>query len=638
MKNISQSQERLEIVSAECNPRNFRANLLALGAEISATLLKAGTLSQILTICTETIADYLDSANVCIWTLNQKENLLKLEAFAGCNIYNNNLPNWIDYNPEKIELIKQQLIPINCRNSLFSSRCYTLIVEEHIIGMMVIFGCLNFTEEDDILLGWIANNIALGMEGILCREHWVNRQETLLLHLARQLRKPLELNIILETVVEEIRNLLDIDKCHFLWCFNSGFNPRFTITHEAQEPKMPSLLGDFSAETVNTLLTQISNLEVIRIDNLAKNSVGDSELKTILNKLGINSILLLPFKSHSGQLGAIVCSHCNGYHAWRDSEVEFVKAVCDQVAIAIDQSEFYAQTRANALAAQTQAQHLSTALYKLQQTQAQLVQQEKMSSLGQLVAGVAHEINNPVNFINGNLIHANDYIQDLLNLLQLYQKHYPNPVLEIQQEIQEIDLEFLADDLPKLLSSMGMGAERIRQIVLSLRNFSRHDESEKKPVDIHEGIDNTLLILHTRLKANGHNPGIEVVKEYGKLPLVDCYAGQLNQVFMNIIGNAIDALDDKSAPRIIKISTELISASEKSNSVLIRISDNGSGINEDAKMRLFDPFFTTKPVGKGTGLGLSISYQIIVEKHHGTLKCISEIGKGSEFVIQIPVK
>ncbi|MFB2924009.1 PAS domain-containing sensor histidine kinase [Aerosakkonema funiforme] len=309
------------------------------------------------------------------------------------------------------------------------------------------------------------------------------------------------------------------------------------------------------------------------------------------------------------------------------------------------------------------ASELQAALLELQRTQTQLIQNEKMSSLGQMVAGVAHEINNPVSFIYGNLIPASDYLQDLLELIELYQKHYPEPVPAIQQLAAAIDLDFLTGDLPKMLGSMKVGAERIREIVLSLRNFSRLDEAEMKPVDLHEGLDNTLLILQHRLhsqtvtweKNSGHS-GIEVIKEYGKLPLVECYAGQINQVFMNIIGNAIDSLESRfaidaleeaeeqrdkgvqmskfSPAPCIRIRTYVSSDTCRA---VIRISDNGPGIAEDVKMRLFDPFFTTKPVGKGTGLGLAIAYQIVVEKHGGFLKCISTPGSGAEFCIEIPI-
>jgi signal transduction histidine kinase len=287
---------------------------------------------------------------------------------------------------------------------------------------------------------------------------------------------------------------------------------------------------------------------------------------------------------------------------------------------------------------------LKNALEELQRTQSQVIQSEKMSSLGQLVAGVAHEINNPVNFIHGNLTHVQEYTQDLLALVQLYQQYDPNPAVEIQTVAEDIDLEFLQSDLPKMLSSMKVGTERIRQIVLSLRNFSRVDEAEFKNVDIHEGIDSTLMILQHRLKAKPEQPEIEVIKNYGNVPLVECYAGQMNQVFMNILVNAIDALEENNTkrsyqeieenPSRIKIRTSVIN----SKWLEVAIADNGVGIPKEFQQRIFDPFFTTKPVGKGTGMGMSISYQIITKKHGGKLDCFSTPGVGTEFIIQIPLQ
>ncbi|MEO9123083.1 MAG: AAA family ATPase [Microcoleus sp.] len=295
-------------------------------------------------------------------------------------------------------------------------------------------------------------------------------------------------------------------------------------------------------------------------------------------------------------------------------------------------------------------QHLSATLEQLQRTQTQLIQTEKMSGLGQLVAGVAHEINNPVNFIYGNLIHTAEYTGNLLDLVELYQQTYPATNRQIEEKVTEIDLDFLIEDLPKILSSMKVGADRIRQIVLSLRNFSRLDEAEMKPVDIHEGIDSTLMILQNRLKAKPDCPAIEVIKEYGDLPRVECYASQLNQVFMNILANALDALNNYNAqrsakdalnnPSCITIRTKLLTNNTQpshSKRVVIQIQDNGSGMTQEVRQQLFDPFFTTKPIGQGTGLGLSISYQIVVAKHGGSLECFSEPGRGAEFWIEIPV-
>jgi len=284
---------------------------------------------------------------------------------------------------------------------------------------------------------------------------------------------------------------------------------------------------------------------------------------------------------------------------------------------------------------------LTKTLNDLKSTQVQLVQNEKMSSLGQLVAGIAHEINNPVNFIHGNLHHLKDYTQNLLDFVQLYQKHYPNPVPEIQAKAEEIEPEFLQEDLTKIVDSMQIGTDRIRDIVVSLRNFSRTDESGFQAVDIHEGIESTLLILQHRLKPSPDYPAIQIIKNYGKLPVVECYPSQLNQVFMNIFSNAIDALEESSQKYSYIDERQPILEIETSTSngwVKIRIADNGRGFDQAIAAQLFEPFFTTKPIGKGTGLGLSISRQIVVEKHHGKIECHSTIGKGTEFIIEIPLQ
>jgi signal transduction histidine kinase len=275
-------------------------------------------------------------------------------------------------------------------------------------------------------------------------------------------------------------------------------------------------------------------------------------------------------------------------------------------------------------------QELKITLKELQETQGQLIQTEKMSSLGQMVAGIAHEINNPVNFIYGNIECADGYINDLLHLVNLYQQQYPDPDFIIADTIEEIDLNFISKDLVNLLASMKMGAQRIREIVLSLRNFSRLDEADMKDVDIHEGIDNTLLILNYRLKL-----GVEVIKEYGKLPLIECYPAQLNQVFMNIISNAIDALLEHSNQ--INKQITILTTRLDNNHIKVQIHDNGPGIPPEIIKRLFDPFFTTKPVGKGTGLGLSICYKII-EKHQGKIEVLSELSQGTDFIIILPIK
>ena len=307
-------------------------------------------------------------------------------------------------------------------------------------------------------------------------------------------------------------------------------------------------------------------------------------------------------------------------HPLSDSTKDELALIATEISLGLKRQQAEASLR------RSEAQ-LRETLHELQRTP-QLIQSEKMSSLGKMVAGVAHEINNPISFIYSNVDHAKEYLQDLLHLIKIYQQEYPHPTKRVEDTVAEIDLEFIVEDLEKLLLSMKSGAERIRNIVLSLRNFSRLDESSMKPVDLHSGIESTLLIVQHRLHS------IEVIKEYGKLPQVTCYASELNQVFLHILNNAIDALlmIKTTSPQII-IRTDVT----KSERVKIAIADNGPGMSAEVRSRIFDPFFTTKPVGSGTGLGLAVSYQIVVEKHGGSLTCISSPGQGTEFIIEIPI-
>ncbi|BBD60384.1 two-component sensor histidine kinase [Nostoc sp. HK-01] len=349
-----------------------------------------------------------------------------------------------------------------------------------------------------------------------------------------------------------------------------------------------------------------------------------------------NSLICVPLNVEERVVGAIIIGSETAIN-YTNRDLKLLSILAMQAGVAIEKALLYEQSCEAAKIAQIQAQQLQTTLHELQQTQAQLIQSEKMSSLGQLVAGIAHEINNPVNFISGNISHAQQYVDDLLRLVHIYQDNCEY-IPEIHDLTEEIDLDFLSKDLPKLIGSMSLGIKRVREIVVSLRNFSRTEQAQMTVADIHEGIDSTLLILNNRLKTSCGKLGIEVIKNYDVLPLVECYPSQLNQVFMNIIANAIDALDGQEKEGIITISTSLENGKILTNSpyIVVRIQDNGSGMSQDVRDRLFEPFFTTKPIGKGTGLGMPICRKII-EKHNGKIECFSEPGQGTTFCIQIPI-
>ncbi|HLP89459.1 MAG TPA: GAF domain-containing protein [Nostocaceae cyanobacterium] len=464
------------------------------------------------------------------------------------------------------------------------------------------------------------------------RERKAAEREKTLAATVEKIRQSLDINTIFATSTEEVRRLLEVDRVTIY-----RFHPDWS--------------GEFVAESLANGLTPIKKLATVIADDYLQTTKGGEyahgEILIIKDIYFINqaqthtaliepvqarAYLIVPIFQGDKLWGLLAAYQQTEPRDWQEEEIDLLVQIGSQLGVGLQQAELLAKTR-------RQKEEIVQTLKELQQTQSQLIQSEKMAGLGQLVAGLAHEINNPVSFIYGNIPYVTEHTEDLLNLVRIYQQNYPQPSLELQNKLASVDLEFISEDLPKLLNSMMIGADRIRQLILSLRTFSRLDEAEMKPVDLHEGIESTLLILQHRLHPETNHLHIEVIKEYGQIPPVVCYAAQMNQVFMNLLTNAIDAIEkalvqgqEIEQPKIwirTKITEEKF--------IQICIADNGCGIPEEMESRIFEPFFTTKQPGQGTGLGLSVSYQIVVEKHEGKINCYSEYGKGCEFCIEIPM-
>ncbi|MEH2055479.1 MAG: GAF domain-containing protein [Nostoc sp.] len=465
------------------------------------------------------------------------------------------------------------------------------------------------------------------------RERKAAQREKALAATVEKIRQSLDIDTIFATSTEEVRRLLEVDRVT-IYRFGLDWSGEFVAESLAQgwrpvKEIVPIVADDYLQETQGGNFANGKNL-VIKDIYSANYSMCHIAL---LELMEARAYMIVPIFQGDKLWGLLAAYQNIKPRDWQEDEVDLLMQIGTQLGVGLQQAELLEQT-------QRQKQEITQTLKELQYTQSQLIQSEKMAGLGQLVAGVAHEINNPISFIYGNMTYVNEHTENLFKLLRLYQKQYPKLTGEIQKQVAALDLDFIADDLPKIIISMKMGAERISQLVLSLRIFSRLDETGIKPIDLHEGIDSTLLILQHRLQSQTNSFAIEVVKQYGELPPVVCYAAQMNQVFMNILNNAIDALE-KSAingkiidnPKIW-IRTAVI----EGNTILIWIADNGCGVPEIVRSHIFEPFFTTKQPGQGIGLGLSISYQIVVEKHGGNIKCVSEPGKGCEFWIEIPMK
>ena len=527
--------------------------------------------------------------------------------------------------------------------------CVPLKSKEATIGAIALSRSVSnpYNAEDLKLLTTMAFQVA-GVINALLHERQLkeSRQNDLIFRLSSQIRESLELNIILTTAVGEIYRTLNVERCCFLWVQTDTDNtPRdvslvspnlngLEIVTESRRSHLPPLVGEYGKNVIGELAQWFSQQSLVQINDV--HELADGATKTFLQTHDFASLLAVPVQTRAGYIGAICCGTSQEPRTWSDNEVDLLEAVTNQLAIALDQADLYDQSRHAAQLAQDKAQQLETTLGALKQTQLQLIQSEKMSGIGQMMAGVAHEINNPVTFIYGNLEFVQQYTQDLVDMVKLFQRECYSPSPDLQTAIENIDLPFLLEDLPETLNSMTVGTERIRDIVLSLKNFARLDQAYVKAVNVHEGMDSTLLILRHRLKAYDDFPGIKIVKNYGDLPSISCYPSQLNQVFMNLLANAIDVLEIPPFPQSPKITIDTRQLDV--NRIQIRISDNGPGIAAKIRNKLFDPFFTTKEVGKGTGLGLSISYQIITERHNGSLVCQSQLGRGTTFVIELPIE
>ena len=472
------------------------------------------------------------------------------------------------------------------------------------------------------------------------RERKVAEREKALAATVEKIRQSLDIDTIFATSTEEVRRLLEVDRVT-IYRFRADWSGEFVA--ESLAPgwtpvrKIVPAMSTTGVAASDNYLQETQSGDFANSKTLVIKDIYSSDDSipyiTLIELMEARAYMIVPIFQGEKLWGLLAAYQNIKPRDWQEDEVDLLMQIGTQLGVGLQQAELLEQT-------QRQKEELTQTLKELQHTQSQLIQSEKMAGLGQLVAGVSHEINNPISFIYGNITYVTEHAENLFKILHLYQKQYPKATGEIQKQAAALDLDFISDDLPKILTSMKMGADRISQLVLSLRSFSRLDETGMKPVDLHEGIDSTLLILQHRLQSQTNSFAIEVVKQYGELPPLVCYAAQINQVFMNILNNAIDALENSATsgkiidnPKIW-IRTEVI----EGNTILIWIADNGCGIPEIMRSRIFEPFFTTKQPGQGTGLGLSISYQIIVQKHGGNIKCVSEPGNGCEFWIEIPMK
>jgi two-component system, NtrC family, sensor kinase len=544
------------------------------------------------------------------------------------------------------------MIPIVYQDRLLGSIC---------VGQII--SCRLWTADEMHLAKLVAEQAAIALHHAwryLEAQHQAQR-ERVLSHIAQRIRTSLDLDTTINTALTELLGLIRATLIYFA-VRDPHSSTTFRVTHYAEannevtqhpswqsalqlrQQKSPNSLRLETAIPVETeidlraydtaLLHRLLSQDLVMITNTKSNHI-DRQSQATFQQQRIGAWLSVPvvYQERLGYLIALNPDACN----WTRDEQTALESVASQLAIAISHRQFYAQTQKQAQRDQRQAAQLAQTLHQLYETQSQLIQSEKMSSLGQIVAGIAHEINNPINFIYGNIPFVAQYSKQLLTLIQLYQAHVPQPSDEITQFASDIELEFIQSDLLNILASMRTGTNRVRQVVLTLGNFARLGETEKRLVNVHEGIEAALLLLQHRLKSH-----IQVIRCYQDLPLIDSYPGQLNQVFLNLLNNAIDAVNavnrvgENPASRQITITTCMVQVADASNPrVQIRIRDTGLGIKPEHQAKVFDPFFTTKPIGMGTGLGLSVSYKIVVQNHQGKLWLETTPRGGTECIVEL---